>query len=397
MKKNMKNKKKHIIIMLLMFALSAHSQKVKEGYQKFKYEKLPFIPLSQNQKTYRVTYSNESTDGTMLDPKKLYYKEYFLPDLKNLTQVNVSGGNLAGYSKIESSNPNIESDLEINIVYYNIEMIDKQLNQSMPGSAPTGTEPNYLNYKLTFKFPYRIKVKDIKTNTSLIDTLIDQQQSTLFPSEYRYDNLGNSIPFPGHLNKADLDLDYNQNGKNLYFYSKSVLMSKYLNQTKSILKNNFCYDWETFAWLHSRVKSKNVLFDICDTSSQILDMICDSINFNTKKNNHLNWHTNFIKNKAEKLTSIYQEMITNVAFANEFTSTNDKEYFLFKMRKNLVISLMLQEEYEKAAKLNLELIKLAKEKQKNLGYSDQDVYTIYALIKREEFIYNKFKNKYNFN
>ena len=402
----MKSKKTFTTILTFILALVSlaelNSQNVKWGYQSFKYEYMPVYNLPSEYKNYRVVFENASTDGAPLDKRKLYYAEKYVPGFLNLTTVYSQSGffnsatNLYVNPELNASNPDVNSDLELVFIFNNMELLDKAESFYVPANTTTGAVPSYYNYKLTFKFPYHIKLFDRRKNQVVFDTLIDTQKTTLFPADYRYDALGNKVAFPGHANKPELDMDYSKNTRDLYFKSKSSLMADCMNESKAVLKKCMIYHWDKFAMRITFVKTKNPVFDICDTASITLEKICDSVSFNAKKDKHLNWHTKTIRASAKKLENVWREMLSDEKYINELKNNSDKNEYIQGIKRNIVIALLLQDEFQKATDLLTEILPNLKSKSYAGDYYDDELKALASLIKREQTLYNKHKLIYNF-
>lgn len=395
-----KNKPK-ILLIVLSITTNAIAQNVKTKYQSFKYELLPTKPLPANYKTYKVTAQNESTDGVPLNSKFVYVGEEYIKGLQNSTITFVKGGVMIGGAVIGGKEPetpkNIPANLIVSVGFKNIEMIDKKEFVNKPTNPQTNVVENYLTYRLTFKFAYQLKVFDLANNKYLLDTLIDTPKSTLFPCDYRYDAYGNKQYAPGYTNKPDLDVDYNRNGKDLYMNSKMVLAQQCMNQCKAILTQYFGYGWQSHTLAVARVKSKSPVFDICDTTSNIMDNILDSISFHTKKDMHLNWHTASIKQQSQKLSSIWEDMLVNTKYLNEFKDPRDKEEFISKTKRNLIAGYLFQDNFEKALALYYEVEPSTVTKAMGQTIPDDTMKTLLAMILREKQNYNSHKQVFGFN
>jgi hypothetical protein len=367
---------------------------------RFRYEVLPYFPLDKEIKTYKVNIANVATDNVPLDPRKLYYAEKYITDIKNITTVKVEGGNGVFIGNIPNqslkvSNPDAAADLELTIEYNNIEIIDKKEVLNTIEATPTTPAGSYYNFKLTFNFSYKVKLKDVKKNVIILDTLMNTPKSTLFPSNYRYDGLGNNVSFPGHINKPELDLDYKNNTKDLYFYSKSYLMGACLGEQKALFANCFGYLWSSMFVCPTRVKSKDPLFDICDTATSLVERITDSIAFNSKNDKHLNWHTKPIKAMAIKLGNIWEEMLKGEKYLASFADPKDKELYIYRMKKNLAMAYIWQDEYTKARSL-LDEVNATYNAKKTNDYLETDYVNLDGMIKREGYMYNHHKTVFNF-
>jgi hypothetical protein len=392
--------KTKIITLILLANICSFSQSLKEGTYRFRYEVLPYFPLDKEIKNYKVKITNVATDGTALDGRKLYFGEKYIPELTNITQVhtkNLGGvfiGNIPNQT-LEVINPDAPCDLGLSIEYGNLEIIDKKEQMQAIEATPTAPAGSYWNYKITFNFPYKLKLKDLKKNVMILDTLINIPKTTLFPSNYRMDAFGNFVSFPGHTNKPDLDLDYKNNAKDLYLIAKSYLMGACLGEQKAIFSNCFSYLWSNQLVCPTRVKSKDPLFMVCDTTVTLIEQLTDSIAHNSKKENHLNWHTKSIKTMAAKLSSIWEQMLNGEKYLAAFTDPKDKELYIFRMKKNLVISYLLQDEYAKARTLYDEVWGTYNAK-KTLDYNESDFMNLDGMIKREGYMYLHHKTRLGF-
>ncbi|MFN8114500.1 MAG: hypothetical protein U0W65_00185 [Bacteroidia bacterium] len=392
--------KQVLTITLLMSTLGIIAQNVKTKYQNFKYELLPYKPLPANYKTYKVTATNESTDGVPLNSKFVYIGEEYIKGLQNTSITFVKSGVMIGGAVIgkEPEQPkDIPSNLLVTFSFKNIEMLDKREFINKPTNPQTNVIENYLTYRLTFKFAYQLKVYDNQTQRYLLDTLIEAPKTTLFPSDYRYDAYGNKQYAPGYTNKPDLDADYNRNGKDLYANSKMILAKVCMDEGKEILKQQFGYDWKSYTLAISRVKAKSPVFDICDTTSNLMDNILDSISFNTKKSKHLNWHTPYIKQQAKKLSSIWEDMITDSKYLNEFKDPRDKAEFINKTKRSLIAVYLFQDNFDKALAMYNEVEPTTHINVMGQSMPDDNMKPLLLLIDRDRKLYDKHKQAFNFN
>ncbi|MBN8702992.1 MAG: hypothetical protein J0M08_08000 [Bacteroidetes bacterium] len=389
------------IILIILNPLKAHSQSVKTKHQSFRYEILPPVVLPKNYTTYKVETINESSDGIPLNPKFIYVKEEYLTGLKNTTMVAFKTGVIAGGSIISKTNEqkvedNTTASLQISILFNNLEIVDKKDFSNQAINPQTATTQGYFTYKLFFKFPYRIRIKDVDANKYILDTLINTQKSTLFPCDYRYDGYGNKTNFPGYTNKPDLDIDYNKNGKDLYANSKMILAQTCMNEVKEILKNKYGYDWRLQTVHISRVKSKSPKFDVCDTISGIMDKLFDSISYNTKNEKHLNWHTVFVKNEINKVAPIWEKMISSNYYLEEFKDPLVRDEFIYKTKRNLIVAYLFQDDFEKALKLYYEVEPLTAVKFLGGTTPDEHMKTLLEVILREKSMYSLHKKAYSY-
>ena len=389
------------LLLILLFNLKVvYSQNVKTKYQSFKYEVLPTRPLASTYKTYKVDATSDATDGVALNGKFIYLGEEYITGLQNSTITYVKSGVMIGgavIGKEPEKAKEIPASLQISIVFKNIEMMDKKEFVNKPTNPATNVIENYLTYKLSFRFSYAIKVKDVATNQYLLDTIIDTPKSTLFPCDYRFDAHGNKIYAPGYLNKPDLDADYNRNGKDIYVNSKMILAQQCMNETKLILKSLYGYDWQSQIIAVSRVKSKSPTFNICDTVSDLMDHILDSVSYHTKKEKHLNWHTTNIKVQAQKVAAIWEDMLINEKYLNEFKDPKDKQEFINKTKRNLIVAYLFQDNFDKAVTLYYEVEPSTIIKSFGQNLPDDNMRTLWALIQREKKLFNTHKQTFNFN
>lgn len=397
---NKMNLKIILTVFVLLLTLINEAQNVKTKYQNFKYELLPYKPLPINYKTYKVTATNEATDGVPLNSKFVYIGEEYIKGLQNTSITFVKSGVMIGGAVIgkEPEQPkDIPSHLLITFSFKNIEMLEKREFMNKPTNPQTNVIENFLTYRLTFKFGYQLKVYDNQTQRYLLDTLIETPKTTLFPSDYRYDAYGNKQYAPGYTNKPDLDADYNRNGKDLYANSKMILTKVCMDEGKEILKQQFGFDWKSYTLAVSRVKSKSPVFDICDTTSNIMDNILDSVSFNSKKSKHLNWHTVSIKQQALKLSGIWEDMITNPKYLNEFKEPKEKEEFINKTKRNLIAVYLFQDNFDKALQIYQEVEPTTVIHSFGQNLPDENMKPLFLLIDRERKLYDKHKQAFNFN
>ncbi len=375
------------------------SQNIKVSLEKFRYEFMPKEVLPAEYKSYKVDVYSNATDGVPLNSRHVYIAEEYIKGLKNVSVPYSKSGIMIGGFVIgkdkNTEKTDVLSDLQVSVVFNNIEMLDKKEFLNKTTNTQTNQVETYYTYKLFFKFSYYIKVRDIKTNKYILDTLIDTPKTTLFPNDYRYDAFGNKIAFPGCNNKPDLDLDYNKNANTLYLNSKDALVQTCMNETKSVLKSLYSYYWDNVMITTYRVKSKSPLFDVCDTVSEIISTICDSTSFNTKNERHLNWHTFFIKTKAKKLTAIWQTMLTDEKYTAEFKNQNDKTEFIDRMKRNLILGYLMSDEFDLALKYFQEIEPNMRVSEFD-NMNDANIKRLISITYREKQLYVKHKEIFNF-
>ncbi len=391
-----------ILISSSLIANNIYSQKIKIQNYSFKYEILPQRPLPNTYKTYKVSIGNESTDGIPVNSKLIRLDDKYIKGLKNstiLTEQNgiIVGGSIVEINKSAEKSANLPTALEITVAFKNIELIDKKEDTKKANNPQTHVEESYFNYKLFLKFSYSIKVKDVEKNKYLLDTLIETQKNTLFPSDYRYDTFGNKVNYLGDNNKPELDIDYNKNSKDLYANSKTILAPKCMNEAKEILTALFGYDEQLKYFTISRVKSKNPIFDVCDSALNIFNNVLDSISYNTKKEKHLNWHTAGIHVQANQVATIWENMITNEKILNEFKDPKDKEEYINKTKQNLIVAYLLEDEFETSSKLFYEVEPSTQLTMMGKTFPDDNMKMIINLLQREQILYKTHKPVFNFN
>lgn len=396
----MRNNKLNTLLIALTITINTVAQNVKTKYQSFKYEVLPTRPLAPTYKTYKVDAASDATDGVGLNGKFIYLGEEYIKGLQNSTITYVKSGVMIGGAVIgkEPEKPKeIPASLQISVVFKNIEMMDKKEFVNKPTNPATNVIESYLTYKLSFRFSYTIKVKDVATNQYLLDTIIDTPKSTLFPCDYRFDAYGNKQYAPGYVNKPDLDADYNRNGKDLYANSKMILAKVCMDEGKEILKQIFGYDWKSYTLAFSRVKSKSPIFDICDTTSILMDNILDSISYHTKKQKHINWHTASIKQQSQKLGLILEDMISNEKYLNEFKEPKAKEEYVNKTKRNLIAVYLFQDNFDKALQMYFTVEPATVVHSFGQNLPDENMKPLFLLVDRERKLYDKHKPVFNFN
>jgi hypothetical protein len=191
---------------------------------------------------------------------------------------------------------------------------------------------------------------------------------------------------------VELDLDFNNNANSIYQLSKQTLAKNVMNEVKSYLNSLYGYNYSQQYIMLYWVKSKDKLFDVSDTVLNNFKTILDSIDYNTKRNKHVNWHTSSIKNIARKTIPMVEKMIVEPRYVNAFENA-DREDYMIKMKGNLVILFMFTDELEKAQKLLAEIEPLTQ----NKIYGNYTINAFKALIAREIKLYNKHKLFFGFN
>lgn len=395
----MKNKSL-LILLLINFGLIINAQNAKRSVHSFKYEYMPVYPQPVEYKNYRVVIDSYSNDGVPLDKTKLYYREFRVNGFTNATEVSfessgtlVFGGTSNASKNVVVNNPNVNTDLEIKLSMGDIEMLDKTFTSTYP--AGTVLQPgviNYVNYKLSFKCPYKLQVFDRRANKVVIDTLIQTNRALLYPKDY---SDGKSM---GYTSRPDLDMEWNKVSNSIYYASKSVLLPLYINESNLVLKGNISYSRDGFDMGFTRVKSKKPVFDICDTVSALVDQICDSITFRSKNERHINWHTSDIKAKANKLELIFSDMHTNEKYLSEFKDLSEKSQYLKGIQINKVYALLLQDKFDEALALLNDVAPVIEQNGSVATYTstDNDVINLKKIIAREKHLYNSHKVRFNF-
>lgn len=385
----MKSNKNVVLLLLIIILKTSFSQNAKQGMVTFRYENLPAYELGKEYSTYRVYITSIATDNVPLDKKRLMFTEdYLYPDKKNLTRV------ISKADGFEVANPDVETDFDIMFSYENIELIGK--------TQVTVTDPNtnatFYNYKFGFKFPYHLKVINRKTKALVCDTLINTVKELLYPADYKTDNLGNKIKYPGEVNQLALELALgNEEDSKMNFKSKGNLMPICVAEQKLVLKNLLIPYWSKPAFAYIRVKSKKPIFDLCDTANVLLDKIADSISANSKRESRLNWHTNKIRTQAARLESIWKEMLTD-KFLAEFKPEDHKEksQYIFITKKGIALSLLFQDKFDEALKIVDEITPESIKVFMGTYMRDESLDALGNLIKRERSLYSKHKAIYKF-
>lgn len=384
-----------------MFLNCIMAQTIKSGSYSFKYEVLPFFPLSAAYKNYTIEAFSAATDGVPLSSKFIYLKEKYIDGLENITNVTTSSGIMVGGKIIgkanEDTRTNTNSDLSITVKILNLEVQDKKEYINNTTNFQTNQIQDYYDYKFTFKFPYQLIVRDLIQNKTLLDTTINSPKTTLFPADYRYNSFGDKIEYNGDANKVDLDLDYAQNANTIYSLSKQVLAKTIMNEVKSVLSVFYGYRQSQQNFMFYRIKSKNKIFDVSDTILDNMKIIIDSVDYNCKKNKHLNWHSSNIKAISGKSLILVEKMIENPMCLNEYKTDTEKEEFILKMKRNLIILYLFNDNLTKAQKLLLEIEPRTRINMLGSSSQDETITNLKNLLTREIKLYDNHKVFFGFN
>ncbi len=387
------------ILLLFLVVLNSKAQKIKTGSYDFKYESLPVYELPESYKTYKFTILNTATDGIPLDNSKMLHNQTYLLNSK-LDNITKRGNKFIEQGIDEKTSNEISevSDIELVFTYNDIEVIDKSdLFTKVQGkNEQTGTFVNSFNYKLLFKFPYRIKIIDRKKKIIVCDTLIDNVKELLYPEDYYLDGLGKKIKPYGALSIEELKLDYEKNGANVLNKSKSALQSKLVAEQQEFSTLYLLNNTKEYSYRYIRIKTKDPIFDICDTASNLVKIITEAIDLNTKNQKHLNWHTTEIKKYVEKLNVIWSDMLTNNKYLSQIKEADDLEEYKHGLKFNLITINLWLDNFVKAQELYDE-VKSTKT-YLNTRFLNHDDYMkqLGEFLRREKAVFIKNKIIYNF-
>lgn len=364
-----------------------------------KYEYLPEKLPDYKYATYKVLPIDASTDNVKLDGRYIYYAEDYIKGMKNITTVNVKGGVLIGGFVIGGKEEKADydhPDLNIIIKFNNIEILEKKEIISNSFNPATNAEGKLYNFKLKFKFGYQLIVQDPKNKITLLDTTVETPKTTVFPNDYKFDQFGNKVGHPGYFVKADLDLDYNQAAPNLYANSKKILAKNCMDEVKIIVNTRYGYNTADLKIDYYWVKSKNKLFDICDSTIEYMRGIVDTMNTNERKNAHINWHCLSAKRNARQLIRIWEMMLNDNRYTSEFKDPIELEEYSAKMKRNLALAYLFNDDFTNANRYFKEIenkVKLFSGKNANI---DPTMVTLQVLIEREEKFYSYHKDYFGF-
>lgn len=409
----MKNKI-YLLIALQTLLINLKAQKLKSGYYDFKYEVLPTCSNPNDFKTYKVAVISSASDGIPLDKEKINCAGKFIPSNKysnivKLEEIDPVNGFFGAKDADRVFNPKFKytntegaSDLEIIIDYKNIELINKE-NHFMAANNLV-PQPNLpatcFNYKLTFKFPYTIKIIDKRKNLIICDTTIITSKSLLYPASYSYvkNEYGTEVQQKpnGDVNPIELKLNYEKNSSGINSKSKRLLItSSYLEQ-EDFFKKFFLFSQANYSFSYTRVKTKNPLFDVCDTASNLVNQITDSISFNSKNEKHLNWHTTNIKNLAFKLNTIWLNMLNDEKYLSQFKEADDINAYKHGLKINLAMVNLVLDNFS-ISQNYLNEVKTSKT-ELNTSFPNYTNYinALSLLLDREKFLYSNHKLTYNF-
>lgn len=342
----------------LFFAISSSlltgfAQNVKTKNWSMRYEYLPEKVPAIKYETYKVFPVNAATDNVPLDGRFIFYAEDYIKGLKNITVPEVKGGILVGGIVVGGTKEKqqvTESDLSITVKFNNIEILEKKDIAGNETNPTTNAVQKIYSFSLCFKFPYQLIVQDLKNKTILIDTIVSSPKYTKFPGDYKYNAYGDKVPHKGYFVKSDLDLDYNQNSANLYTLSKKTLAKNCMDEVKSIVNSKYGYNSESIPVHFYWVKSKNKLFDVCDSTTDLMRSIVDTVELHEKYNKHINWHCPSVKSNAQKLIRIWESMLNDPKYTGEFSDPKDLLEYTTKIKRNLMLAYMFNDNFAEANK-----------------------------------------------
>jgi hypothetical protein len=396
-------KKTTYILSLLFVVLNSNAQKIKTGSYEFKYESLPVYELPETYKTYKVTILNNATDGVPLDPNKnsRIYQYLATSKLDNITKAGslyVEQGLEGNPSTGFNGKPDEISDIELVFTYGDIEFIDKSdlFTKVIGKNEQAGTYVNSFNYKLTFKFPYHIKIVDRKKKTIVCDTLIDNLRTMLYPEDYYIDAFGKKLKPYGALTIDELKLDYTKNTADILTKSKSALQSISTAEQREFSTLYLFNNVLDHSFRYIRIKTKDPIFDICDTASNLVKIITEAIDLNAKNQKHLNWHTIEIKNNVEKLNVIWSSMLTDNKYLSQITEADDLAEYKHGLKFNLISVNLMLDNFAKAQELFDEVKSTKTYLNKRFLQHDDYMKEIGELLRREKTFFTKHKTLYNF-
>ncbi|MBN8694082.1 MAG: hypothetical protein J0L69_12880 [Bacteroidetes bacterium] len=381
--------------------ISLSSQNIKTKMWTMQYEYLPTVLPDSKYNTYKIFPESHATDGVPLDGKYMYVAEQYIGGLKNITKPEVKGGILIGGmvvgGKEVKTTPGEETqDLTINVSFGNIEIVDKVDYNSATTNPQTNATENLFASKIRFKFEYSIKVTDQKQNKVIFDTIINEPKLTVYPQDFKYNAYGDKAGARGFASKPELDLDYNQNSKNLYALAKKTLVKNCMDQMAMIVTSRYGYKSAPLSIHYYWVKSKNKIFDACDTTVDLMRAIVDTMETNIKYNRHLNWHCTSAKSNALKLIRIWEAMLNDSKYHTEFKDEKDLNEFKAKMRRNLVLAYLFNDDFEKAMNYYSIIEKETKYFTGNNYATDEPMKILKKLVEREALNYNKHKVFFGF-
>ena len=358
-------------------------------------EKLPSIKYS----TYKVFPVDVSTDNVKLDGRYIYYAEDYIKGMKNITVVNVKGGVLIGgmviggkEEKADYENP----DLTLTVKFNNIEILDKKEIASSAINPNTNQEGKLYSFKLKFKYTYQLIVQDPKNKIILLDTIVETPKTTIFPNDYKFDQFGNKVGHPGYFVKSELDLAYNQASPTLYAESKKILAKNCMDEVKVIVNSRYGYNSADLKIDYYWVKSKNKLFDICDSTIDYMRAIVDTMSTNERRNAHINWHCVSAKKNARQLIRIWEMMLNDSRYLAEFKDPKDLEEYTAKMKRNLVLAYLFNDDFTNAKKYFKEIENKVKVFAGEKVSIDPTLVTLQVLVEREEKFYPIHKDYFGF-
>lgn len=391
---------KQLLTFILILCLQlAGSQNIKTKMWTMQYEQLPSVLPESKYETYKIFPASHATDNVPLDGKYMYVAEQYISGLQNTTLPQVKGGILVGGmvvggKEVKPSEQN--QDLTITVSFGNIEIIDKVDFNGGFTNPQTNAIENLFASKIRFKFNYSITVTDHKRNKVIFDTTINEPKLTVYPNDFKYNAYGDKAGAKGFPSKPELDLDYNQNAKNLYALAKKTLVKNCMDEMAMIVTARLGYKAAPFSIHYYWVKSKNKLFDVCDSTVDYMRAIVDTMESNVKYNKHLNWHCASAKQNARKLIRIWESMLNNETYLSEFKDEKDLNEYKAKMRRNLVLAYLFNDEFDKAKEYYSIIEKETKYFTGSNYATDEPMKLLKKLIETEAINYNKHKDFFGF-
>jgi hypothetical protein len=403
-----------LLIALQTLLLNLNAQKIKSGNYNFKYEVFPTYSTTNDYKTYKVAVISSASDGIPLDKNKINCAGKYIPSNKytnivKLEEIDPVNGFFGAKNADRVFNPKYKyinteaaSDLEIIIDYKNIEMINKEnyftaTNNSVPQPNVPAT---CFNYKLTFKLPYTIKIIDKRKNLIICDTTIVNTKFLLYPASYSFvkNEYGGEVQQKpnGDINPIELKLNYEKTSASINQKSKSLLMTPSFFEQEYFLKQFLLFSQTNYTFNYMTVKTKNPLFDICDTASNLVNQITDSISFNCKNEKHVNWHTTNIKNLASKLNTLWLNMLNDEKYLSQFKEADDINVYKHGLKVNLAMVNLMLDDFTTSQNYLNEVKLLKTELNSDFPNYANYINTLSLLLDKEKSQYKKHELIYNF-
>lgn len=392
-------RKSPLLLAFILMSSLLFGQNIKTKHQTMKYKYLPEKPLPKDYKTYQYTVGTNATDGVPLSSKYIEFSKPVIDGYKNVSPKKSSDGLIIGGKIItlDKNDKEVNSDITVNILFGNIELISKDDKFEKVLNPQTGAETMSHHSLLSFNFPYTIQVVDNLKGIVLLDTIVNNKRNMDYPQDYSYDKIKGKVPAPIFTSKPSFDLSYRRFEPNLYQDSKEIMAMNCITEVAAIVTHLFGYKSGTFEFaVVSKVKSKNPVFLPIEKASDDIEIIIDSVKANYKADKNLNWHTKEIYDMADKCVKVWESSITDSNILNEFKDAKDRQEFINLIKRNLIVGYLFTNRFDEAKKLVVEIKPFFNKSVFGQVLEDGYITKASYLVDREARTYKVHKEFFNF-